>query len=362
MDLDADKSFGKVENADTGFGLFLILLTFLLSFSIVNLFPDFSVHPFFYSLLTALAAGLLFLILAEFLFFRLPTSISRLLHYISLPFSWTLETLADLTVKSLGLKPPAKELAPVDLMQYISGKEEEIIENENGEAAQDFLQKAVEFPAIRVNECMVPRTEIVAIEENDSINAARELFIKSGHSKLPVYKENIDEVTGYIHLIDLFHKPDSIAQIVMPIVMATESMSASDLLKQLIDKHRSLAVVVDEFGGTAGIITIEDILEEIVGEIQDEHDTARLLERKENPGEYYFSARLEIDYLNESYNLILPKNPDYETLAGLIFYYLQNIPKPGDILRLPPYELKVISMEGNRINDVRVLDKRISNY
>jgi CBS domain containing-hemolysin-like protein len=218
---------------------------------------------------------------------------------------------------------------------------------------QEILQNAIEFPSLRIRDCMIPRTEIRAVDITDPIELVKQHFITSGHSRLLVYRESVDNIVGYIHLVDLYSQPSSIEKIVMPITIASEQMPAADMLKSLIEKRRTIALVVDEFGGTSGLVTIEDLMEEIIGDIEDEFDVDDTTEKKISDTEFIFSARLEIEYLNETYGLGLPEG-DYDTLGGLIFYVHQNIPRPRDIISCPPFELTIISTDQARINDVRL--------
>jgi CBS domain containing-hemolysin-like protein len=218
---------------------------------------------------------------------------------------------------------------------------------------QEILQNAIEFPSLRVRDCMIPRTEITAVDINDPIEVVKQHFINSGHSRLLVYRESVDNIVGYIHLVDLFGDPRSIEKMVMPITIISEQTPASDLLKSLIEKRRTIALVVDEFGGTSGLVTIEDLMEEIIGDIEDEFDVDDSTEKKISDTEFIFSARLEIDYLNEKYGLGLPEG-DYDTLGGLIFFVHQNIPKPRDIVSYLPFEFLILSTDQARINDVRL--------
>lgn len=218
---------------------------------------------------------------------------------------------------------------------------------------QEILQNAIEFPSLRVRDCMIPRTEITAVDINDPIEVVKQHFITSGHSRLLVYRESVDNIVGYIHLVDLFGEPKSIEKMVMPITIISEQTPASDLLKSLIEKRRTLALVVDEFGGTSGLVTIEDLVEEIIGDIEDEFDVDDTTEKKISDTEFIFSARLEIEYLNETYGLGLPEG-DYDTLGGLIFFVHQNIPKPRDVVSFPPFECTILSTDQARIMDVRL--------
>ena len=262
------------------------------------------------------------------------------IHYLSGRSSFA--TGENFVFRSLPLSPAIEELNTNAVAQAnLVGLDQEIYNN------------AMEFNTLRVRDCMIPRTEIVAVEKTEALEVVMQHFINSGHSKLLVYRENIDNVTGYIHLIDMYRKPSGIDKILMPITIAPESMTAGELLKQLIDKRRSMAVVVDEFGGTSGLITIEDLIEEIIGDIEDEYDVDDSTEKKISDTEYIFSARLEIDYLNETHGLNLPEG-DYDTLGGLISLVHQNIPKAREVVSLPPFEFTILSTAQARILDVKV--------
>ncbi|PSR05674.1 MAG: hemolysin, partial [Bacteroidetes bacterium SW_10_40_5] len=260
-----------------------------------------------------------------------------LFYYLFYPLNIFVVWISKIILKHF-LRVKVEESKPVfnhyDLFDFVreSNKEEA-----GGEIELDtqIFKNAIDFPNIRVRECMIPRTELVAKEKHDSLDELRQQFVDTGHSKILIYKENIDNIVGYVHIIDLFKNPASIDEILMPITIATEAMQASELLKNLIEKHRSMAVVVDEFGGTSGVITVEDIIEEIFGEIRDEHDQEELVEKQVDDKEYIFSARLEIDYINEQYNLNLPEG-DYETLGGLILNIHEDIPKKGEVISYDP--------------------------
>lgn len=245
----------------------------------------------------------------------------------------------------------------IDLNNYIKRISKVNREEENlGEAVVDIdeqiFSNALEFKSIRVRECMIPRTEITAIDINeDALEDLRKSFIDSGHSKILVYKDTIDDVVGYCYALQLFKKPGKIEDIIKEIPLVPETMGARDLMKKFIAEHKSLAVVVDEYGGTSGLVSIEDIIEEIIGEIEDEHDTEVLLEERVADDCYRFSARLEIDYLNEKYNWRLPLG-DYETLGGLILLVTENIPEEDEIVTIGEYQIKIIAIEDNRIKAV----------
>jgi CBS domain containing-hemolysin-like protein len=216
-----------------------------------------------------------------------------------------------------------------------------------------IFDNAIEFKTVRVRECMIPRTDIVAVEVEDSITELRKVFEESGHSKVIVYRDTIDEVIGYCHQLELFRKPKTIEEILTPIVIAPESALANELLIQFIQERKSLALIVDEFGGTSGIVSMEDIIEEIFGEIDDEYDNDDLIEQKTEEHEYLLSARHEIDYLNDKYGWDLPYG-DFETLSGLILSLTENLPNKGDTVTYGKYTFTVMTKQAHRIETVRL--------
>ena len=217
-----------------------------------------------------------------------------------------------------------------------------------------IFRNAIEFPEIKLRESMIPRTEIIALEESESLDTFRKKFSEKGLSKILIYRKNIDNIIGYVHAFDFFKKPKDINSIIRPIMIVPETMYVNKLLKSFIQQRKSIAAVVDEFGGTAGLITIEDIMEEIFGEIDDEYDTDDFIEKKINDNEYVFSARLEIDYLNEAYNLNLPESDEYETLGGLIINHHESIPVVNDEIIVKNYSFKIIQVSEKRIEQVHL--------
>ncbi|MDB5261205.1 MAG: hemolysin, partial [Adhaeribacter sp.] len=216
-----------------------------------------------------------------------------------------------------------------------------------------IFHNALEFRTVKVRECMVPRIEIEAVEITEPIAVLRQAFTDTGHSKIMVYDQIIDNVVGYCHQLAMFQKPADIASVLTPIIAVPETMLASELFVKFVAEHRSIALVVDEFGGTSGLVTTEDLLEEIIGEINDEFDEESLLEQELQPGVYLFSARQEVDYLNEKYNLDLPYG-DYETLGGFILEMHGDIPAPEEVIPVPPFTITILSMDENRINTVKL--------
>ncbi len=241
----------------------------------------------------------------------------------------------------------------VDLNIYIKKTLAAGNESQAPEVDARIFNNALEFKTIRVRECMIPRTEIIAVDIEDGMDELREAFVKSGHSKILIYKETIDDVKGYCHSLELFKKPKDVKSILTPIIIVPETMLANELLIQFITERRSLALVVDEYGGTSGIVSIEDIIEEIFGEIQDEHDDEDLTEVQIDAFNFEFSARLEIDYLNEHYSLSLPEG-EYDTLGGLILSVNENIPNINETIIHAPFTFTVLSMEDNRIDKVKL--------
>ena len=221
------------------------------------------------------------------------------------------------------------------------------------ELDKKIFKNALEFKSVRIRDCMIPRTEIVAVGLDAGLGKLREAFLESGHSKIIIYKDSIDDVVGYCHSSALFKKPERIEQILTPIITIPETTLAKELMVRFINEHKSLAAVVDEFGGTSGIVSMEDVIEEIFGEIEDEHDTDTEIEVQLNKNTWLLSARLEIDHLNDTYGWKLPTG-DYDTLSGLILSYTEDLPKSGETIRIPPFTFVVQATEENRINTVRL--------
>lgn len=217
-----------------------------------------------------------------------------------------------------------------------------------------LFRNALEFSNIKLKECIVPRNELVAVEREANVSDVIDKFTRTGFSRLLVYSESIDNIIGYVHTIDMFKKPTSLKNIIHSLPIVPETMSASKLLAFFTSKGRSIALVVDEFGGTAGIVTLEDIIEEIFGEIQDEHDKVALKEKQVGPYEFILAGRHEIDYLNEKYNLQIPEDDNYETLAGFILQHNEDIPDINEIVNIGDFHFQILKASGSRIKEVKM--------
>ena len=239
----------------------------------------------------------------------------------------------------------------VELGNYIL---EQLETSNDGDVDSEIqiFQNALDFHNVKAREAMIPRTEIIAIDVNEDLKNLKKLFIETGLSKIMVYKESLDDIIGYVHVFELFKKPKSIRSIILPIEIVPETMMINTIMKQLTKKRKSVAIVLDEYGGTSGLITLEDIVEELFGEIEDEHDSSELLEYKINDREFEFSARLEVDYVNETYHLELPDDDAYETLGGLIMHHTENIPEPNEIVEIENYQFLIKEVSSSKIENV----------
>ncbi len=275
-----------------------------------------------------------------------------LIYYILYPLIAFTMGLSNLIIKYLlneDMADNKKVFDAIDMDNFLREFGQSSEEDSETQREIQMFRNAIEFPDVKLRECMIPRTEVVAVSQRESISAIRSIFSRTGLSKILVYNESIDDIVGYVHAFDFFSQPSGVTEIIRPILLVPESMHANKLLKSLIQQRKSVAVVVDEFGGTAGIITIEDIMEEIFGEIDDEYDVEDMIERQTAENEYIFSARLEIDYLNDKYNLNLPESEEYETLGGLILNHNESIPAKGEEIHISGYMFKILQVSQKRI-------------
>jgi len=254
---------------------------------------------------------------------------------------------------SVQMATPVFEVS--DLQDFTNIATEAVEEREEElEHDMKIFQNALDFVEVKVRECMVPRTEIEAVELEDNLQELLNLFVQTGFSRILVYKDTIDNIIGYVRSTDLFKPHGSIRDMLITLEFVPESMSAQELLTLFIKKKKSIAVVIDEFGGTAGMVTMEDVMEEIFGEIEDEHDSDDLMEKQLSDTEFLLAGRLEVAYLNEKYNLDIPESDEYETLAGFIIFGTESIPKTGEEIALEGFKMRVIKTSASKIELVHV--------
>jgi len=309
---------------------------------------------------------LVILITAEFLpkvFFQIYAN--TLLKVLALPtyifyvlFSWVSDFIlwiSDAVLKYI-FKAKGEDvvlaMTKVELGNYITEQMESVEDHDDVDSEIQIFQNALEFSDVKAREVMVPRTEITAVDISDSIENLRQLFIETGRTKIIVYKDSIDDILGYVHSFELFKKPKTIKSIIIPVGFVPETILIKDVLNILTKKRRSMAVVIDEYGGTSGIMTVEDIIEELFGEIEDEHDTIEMVEEQLNENTYKFSARLEVDYINETYKLNLPESENYETLGGLIVNATEGIPQENDDVYIGNFKFTITEVSSTKIDEV----------
>ncbi|NCA85678.1 MAG: HlyC/CorC family transporter [Clostridia bacterium] len=346
-----------------------IAMARILEPALQNLIPAHLMNETLMLTLQTLLATLLVLVVAEFtpkVLFRLnPNKIlnafalpAALFYYLFYPLIYIYIGFSEwVLTRFIKIKFSRENLlfSVVDLDNYLKEFSPEYSRQDDVQQEIQMFQNAIDFRNIKLRECMIPRTEIVALEKNDTIPNLRQAFISSGHSKIPIYRHSIDDIIGYVHSADMFKSPATIKSILRPIIVVPETMSANVVLSMFTQQNKSIAVVVDEFGGTSGIITMEDVIEEIFGEIDDEFDVEDLIEKKISDKEYIFSARLEIDYLNEKYQLGLPEGEDYETVAGLIISHHQSIPALNDEIQFAPFNFIILEATETRIDKVKLI-------
>jgi putative hemolysin len=350
--------------------LFGLVAAFVFQSLILQYFPALAAYEVAAVVVQILLSAAVVLLVAEFL----PRSLAlinpnRFVAALAIPLLVVYYLLYPVTALMLGaarfvslrvLRMEFSDEHPVfaltDLNQYIKNRfyfpEKK---EETPEVDPRIFHNVLEFKNVRVRECMVPRTEIEAVDVNGGLEVLRQAFIQTGHARILIYKDTIDDIVGYCHQMALFKRPQNVSAILHPIAVVPENMLARELFVKFIADRRSIALVVDEFGGTSGIVTIEDLVEEIFGEIQDEYDEETLLEEELEPARAYrFSARHEIDYLNEKYGLNLPTG-DYETLGGFILSVHEDIPQEQEVIQVPPYTITILEMDDNRINAVMLV-------
>jgi len=346
-----------------GIAIAVVLERFLL-----QTFPPGFQNDFTILLTQTVISSLVILFFAEFIpktlfrinansvlkFFAFPLII---IYYLLYPLVFITLGISEFILEKIfkqKLPDKPKSFDSVDINDFLQEFGESDIHDNRESIEMQIFRNAIEFPEIKLRESMIPRTEIIALDENENLDTFRKKFSEKGLSKILIYHKNIDNIVGYVHAFDFFKKPKDIQSIIRPILLVPETMHINKLMQSFIQQRKSIAVVVDEFGGTAGLITIEDIMEEIFGEIDDEYDTDDFIERKINDSEYIFSARLEIDYLNEKYNLRLPDSDEYETLGGLIINYHESIPSKNQEIIVKNYSFKIVQVSDKRIEQVQL--------
>ncbi len=287
--------------------------------------------------------------------FALPVTAIYYILYPIISFTMAISNFLMKNLLQTDLTSTKKVFDAIDMDNFLREFGEGQEEDHASQREIQMFRNAIEFPEIKLRECLIPRTEVVAVSEKESIPAIRDIFSSTGLSKVLVYQNSIDDIVGYVHAFDFFSQPKNVREIIRPVLLVPETMHANKLLNSLIQQRKSIAVVLDEFGGTAGIITIEDIMEEIFGEIDDEYDVEDLIERRIAPNEYVFSARIEIDYLNDKYNLNLPVSEEYETLGGLILNHYESIPAKGEEVQIGAATFKVLQVSEKRLELVKVV-------
>lgn len=333
-------------------------------------FLQFLNNQFLEILIPALLATILVLSVAEFLpkslfllnpdvFLEVLAIPLWLVYYLMSPLVYSIVTLSKWFIINV-LRLEYSENRPVfgltDLNNYLQNLNKNDINRteEVAEVDTKIFNNALEFRVVRVGDCMIPRTEIVAVDIEDGMGILKKTFQESGHSKVLVYNETIEEVLGYCHSLALFKKPKDIKSILTPILIVPEAMLAQDLLIRFTQERKSVALVVDEFGGTSGLVSLEDIVEQIFGEIQDEHDTHEdWEEQKIDERTYLLSGRHEVEYLNEKYGWSLPEG-DYDTLGGMIIDLNEDIPQVNEVVIMQPFTFTILSMKDARIETVRI--------
>lgn len=273
------------------------------------------------------------------------------------PISWFCIQLSDFFLRTF-FKTDGDQIqltfSKLELGNYITEQMESAQEQDDVDTEIQIFQNALDFGGVKAREVMVPRTEIIAVPEDIEVKELNKKFVSTGLSKILLHSDTIDDITGYVHSFDLFKSPEMIRLIKRDVINVPETMLAKDVLNLLIKKRMSIAIVLDEYGGTSGLITVEDIVEELFGEIEDEHDNDLLIDSKISETEYKFSARLEVDQVNENHKLELPENEQYETIGGLIVFETEGIPEEGDIIQIKGYKFTILETSNNKIDLVKL--------
>lgn len=288
-------------------------------------------------------------------FFAIPSYFFfKLFFYISSFIIWISDFILRKFFKTEGDYVPSF-FSKTELGNYINEQMSAVADTETVDSEIQIFQNALEFSGVKAREIMTPRTELVAIDVNEKIENLKKLFISTGYSKIIIYQNSIDDIIGYVHSFELFKKPKTIKSIMIPVEFVPETIFIKEILNLLTVKRKSIATIIDEYGGTSGIVTIEDIIEELFGEIEDEHDQAEtLIEQQIDDKTYLFSARLEVTYLNETYKLNIPEEDSYETLGGFIVNTSSEILTKGEQIRIENFHFQIESSSNNKIEVVKM--------
>lgn len=283
----------------------------------------------------------------------LPTYIFYILLY---PLTKVFVSVSQVILRVFGIKTEKTDqdvLGRIDLDSYVKKSIEEMSDEMEVDSEVKIFRNALDFSTMRVRDCMVPRAEIVAVSEDTEIGKLKDVFIETGISRILVYRKDIDDIIGYIHIWEIFNNPTDWTKSVASISFVPESMQASKLMNDLMQRHKSIAVVIDEFGGTSGIVTMEDLVEEIFGDIEDEYDSKTRFVKQEADNEFVLSGRVEIDTFNENYDQDLPESEEYSTVAGLLLHYTQRFPKTYETIIIGKFTFKVLKVTARKIEVVR---------
>lgn len=351
-----------------GNNIALVIYSYYMGQFLLQLLPVEGFNDFSILLLQTVISTLVILVTAEFL----PKAIFRIyandvlkifaipafmFYYIFHVFSTVISGISDFFLKVVFKTDKdiqQTEFSKEELGNYISQQIETGADREELDSEIQIFQNALEFHNVRAREIMVPRTEIVSVDIFDNVDNLKYRFVETGLSKVIVHKNSLDDILGYVNAFELFKRPKTIKSILLPVELVPESMMISDLLNLLTKKRKSVAVVIDEYGGTSGIITVEDIVEELFGEIEDEHDVQEFREEVLGDHEFNFSARLEVDYVNETYNLSIPKSEAYSTLGGFIINHTEDIPEENEELEIENFKIKILKTSGSKIDEINL--------
>jgi len=336
---------------------------------IISFLPESLNNDFVILVLQTIISTIIILFTAEFLpkvlfrinsnqilrFFAMPVYFIYILLFPFTKFFIGISTFILKKLFKLNITKEQQVFSPIDLDNYIKEFFTKSPEHQEMEEEIQMFQNAIDFRIVKLRECMIPRTEIDAIEIRQGIDILQKQFVDTGRSKILVYENSIDNIVGYTHSFDLFSSPKSIKKILRQALIVPETMLAQDLLQSFIHKHKSMAVVVDEFGGTSGILTMEDVLEEILGEIYDEHDLEEFVEKQISENEYILSGRVEIDYINEKYELNIPESEEYNTIAGFVIHHYESIPEKDEIIHVGEMRFHILEVTETKIEKIKLI-------